>query len=336
MIKTQLSVVVPIYSGSQYVQDLFQRIKTVREQWEQEDAPLALGELIFVDDQSIDNSLPVLQKISEENQWVHALSLSRNFGQHPATIAGILHSSGNWVITLDEDLQHPPEKIEQLLYKAIKEEKDVVYANPQNGPHGKVSRDFTSSYFKKMMVWLTGDKHIAYFNSFRLMRGEIARSAASVCGPDTYFDVSLTWFTQAIGQVSLEIQDQRMAENNKSGYSFLKLIEHARRLILSSKINLYRSIAFLGILIFFVGVLYSGFIIFNEIMHPGKFGSRGWPSLIITTMIFGATSIILLSIILEYLSLVVLKAQGKPVFFVINRSAPAELLTYLEKRNGRH
>lgn len=328
--QTVLSIIVPVYSGAAYVQELFEQISQLKNKWETEQAPLRLGELIFVNDQSIDASVSVLTPITQQHAWVHLLHLSKNFGQHPASMAGILHSSGHWVITLDEDLQHPPTHIEAMLLKALNEDLDVVYAAPSAGPHGKISRDFSSSFFKKLMVRLTGDKNIALFNSFRLMRGEIARSAASVCGPDTYFDVALTWFTKNMGALEVPIQDIRTVQGQGSGYSFRKLLAHARRLLLTAQINAYRAIAALGIAIFLLGVVFSGYILVNELIQPGSFGSRGWPSLIITTMIFGATSVILLALILEYLSIVVQKAQGKPVFFVIDRKADPALIAYLQ------
>lgn len=329
-LQTVLSIIVPIYSGSAYVNELFEQLAQLKEKWEKDQAPLRLGELIFVNDQSIDDSVDKIRPLADNHTWVHLLHLSKNFGQHPASMAGILHSSGQWVITIDEDLQHPPAHIEPMLLKALEEELDVVYASPTAGPHGKVSRDFSSSFFKKLMVRLTGDKNIALFNSYRLMRGEIARSAASVCGPDTYFDVALTWFTKGMSALELPIKDVRTAQGQGSGYSFRKLLAHARRLLLSAQINAYRAIAVLGIAIFFLGVMLSGYILVNELIQPGSFGSKGWPSLIIATMIFGATSVILLALILEYLSIVVQKAQGKPVFFVIDRKADPALIAYLQ------
>jgi glycosyltransferase involved in cell wall biosynthesis len=332
--KTVLSVVVPVYSGAPYLAELFQRISDLKFSWENDDAPLIIGELIFVNDQSIDNSINIIEPIAENNQWVNILNLSKNFGQHPASIAGILHSSGHWVITMDEDLQHSPCHIAELLLKALRNSLDVVYAAPTIGPHGKITRDLTSSFFKKIMVMLTADSRIAQFNSFRLMRGEIARSAASVCGPDTYFDISLTWFSNAFSTVQIPIQDIRTVEGKTSGYSFGKLLAHARRLILSAQVNLYQTIAMIGILVFFIGTILSAYILFAEYFQPGIFGFRGWPSLITATMIFGSTSTILLAIILEYLSIVVQKSQGKPVFFNIDRKSNTDVIAYLEHKYG--
>ncbi len=330
--KIILSIVIPVFSGEQYLLKLFNRINELRNRWLEDNAPIEIRELIFVDDNSIDNSSVILADLCINNIWVNCLKMSKNFGQHPASIAGILHTSGNWVVTLDEDLQHPPEKIELMLYKAISQDLDIVYASPLNGSHGKISRDLTSVLFKKFMVLLTGDSNIPLYNSFRLIRGDIARSASSVCSHDTYLDVSFSWFTKAIGKYELELNDLRSENGQKSGYSILKLFSHARKLLLSTQVRIYRLFALLGVLLFAFGVLYSGYIFVNEFLHPGKYGSRGWPSLIISTMIFGATSIILLSIVLEYISLITLKIQGKPVFYVINRNMSNEIKKYFKSK----
>ncbi|NND01630.1 MAG: glycosyltransferase, partial [Acidimicrobiia bacterium] len=88
----RLSVVVPVYSGEDHLVDLVSELDVVRKQWEAEEAPIRLGEVIFVDDASIDGSASVLAKIETEHPWIRVITLSRNFGQHPATVAGILHA----------------------------------------------------------------------------------------------------------------------------------------------------------------------------------------------------------------------------------------------------
>jgi len=334
--KIMISIIVPVYSGDDYLNELATRVNIIKIKWEEDNAPIELGELIFVDDNSIDKSALILNSLKSKYSWIHVLTLSSNFGQHPATIAGILHSSGDWIVTLDEDLQHPPEKIGDLLLMALEDKLDLVYASPVTGVHKNIRRDLASSMYKKIMVFLSGEKNISIYNSFRLIRGVIARSAASVCGHDTYFDVSMSWFSKNVGALKIDMEDIRYTKKYKSGYSFYKLLSHARRLLMSTHVKLYRIAAFFGIVIFLFGLIYSSIIFITELLHPGKYGSRGWPSLIITNMLFGGTSIVLLSIILEYISILVLRAQGKPVFFVINRLLSEKALNYLKQKNGNN
>ena len=125
-----LSIVVPIYSGEQYIESLFSEVAELRTQWQQQNAPILLGELIFVNDDAIDNSAEVLQQLADTHEWVTVLHHSRNFGQHPATVTGILNSSGDFIVTMDEDLQHRPRHIPELLDKLVSSCCDVVYAKP--------------------------------------------------------------------------------------------------------------------------------------------------------------------------------------------------------------
>ena len=107
-----ISVVVPVYSGENFLHELIQQLDRVRTEWVEKQAPMRLAELILIDDAAIDASATIVNDLEASHAWVTALHLMRNFGQHAATIAGVLHSSGDWVVTIDEDLQHPPAAIE--------------------------------------------------------------------------------------------------------------------------------------------------------------------------------------------------------------------------------
>ena len=109
-----LSTVTPVYAGEEYLADLVAKLSQLREHWLKEGAPTRLVESIFVDDGSVDQSSQVLLKLAEKHDWVNVISLSRNYGQHSATVAGICHTSTDWVVTLDEDLQHDPGLINEL------------------------------------------------------------------------------------------------------------------------------------------------------------------------------------------------------------------------------
>lgn len=130
-----VSIVVPVYSGEAYLGRLVEEITKLKTQWAEQNAPIMLAEAILVDDSAIDGSPSLIDRIADEYDWVVPLHLSRNYGQHPATAAGILHSVGNWVVTMDEDLQHPPGKIPDLLARAVAESADVVYAKPTAAVH---------------------------------------------------------------------------------------------------------------------------------------------------------------------------------------------------------
>ncbi len=263
-----ISTVTPVYCGGRFLKDLVSELEKVKNKWEEEGYPFVLAESIFVDDDSIDNSSAVLAELEQKYSWVHVLSLSKNFGQHPATEAGILHSSGDWVITLDEDLQHPPEKFTLLLKTAMENDSDIVYASPKKSVHGSFYRDASSRLSKWFIGLITGNPFVKDFNSFRLVRGNIARGVAVICGCNLYLDLALCWFTKKISSITLDIEDKRYKENQHSGYSFRKLVGHWRRLFLSSQIRIFRLGALMGILAMLVAIFGGIFIIFQRVVQP--------------------------------------------------------------------
>jgi polyisoprenyl-phosphate glycosyltransferase len=330
--KIKLSVVIPVYSGTAYLESLAQQINALRSRWIENNAPVNLSEVVFVDDAAIDNSLDVLKSLSEKYPWMTILSLSRNFGQHPATEAGILYTSGDWVVTLDEDLQHPPALIEELLIKAVSEHYDIVYANPKHAVHQNLIRDWGSRYYKRLITRLTGIKSIPLFNSYRLIRGNIARAASSVCSHDTYLDIALCWFTERIGFVRTDLKDQRLISSGKSGYSLRKLMSHARRMILSTQTKALRIGGLLGILTFLLSLSFGSFIFLNHFFDWAAITIQGWASIVVISSFLGGMSLLLISIIIEYMSIILLHTQGKPTFFVVDRSADKLLLDYFRDR----
>jgi glycosyltransferase involved in cell wall biosynthesis len=327
----KISTVTPVYSGEGYLRALVESLAAVRSEWIRDGSPFQLEESIFVDDNAVDGSRDVLEALCLEYPWVRLISNARNFGQHPATIAGILHSSGDWIVTLDEDLQHDPAQIVRMLRTAVVGRLDIVYARPETAVHQSNVRDLGSKGIKKALVCLTNNKSIGHFNSFRLLRGGVARSAASVCSHETYYDVALTWFTNRIDSIRLQMKDQRFIQSGVSGYSLSKLLSHARRMIISSQAKVLRVGAVIGLVVMGADFLLGIWLLVQNLIQKEPF-PKGWASLLMVSLFFGGLSISMLSIILEYLTGVVLHIQGKPTFFIIDRSTDAEVAQYFADR----
>jgi len=324
-----LSTVTPVYSGQDYLRELVMALAEVRDKLQADEAPIQLVESIFVLDEGIDESATVLSELAREHDWIRILHLSRNFGQHPATMAGILHSSSDWVATLDEDLQHPPSEILNLLAKAVLQDKDVAYAKPIAAVHENLIRDLGSSGFKKAMEVFTGNEQISSFNSFRVMRGTLARAAASVCSYDTYFDISLTWFTKRIISVPLSIKDHRVINGKQSGYSLKQLLSHARRMAISSNTKLLRFAGLAGILAFLTSILFMAITLIQHFFFPETIDTHGWASLFTAILFFGGLISVISTVLVEYLMVAILHLNGKPTFYTVDRSRDKFLVDYL-------
>jgi len=325
-----LSAVIPVYSGARYLEKLVEELNDVRTKWADENAVVALTEAIFIVDEAIDRSAEVLDELAGVHSWITVLHLSRNFGQHPATTAGILQTTGDWVITLDEDMQHPPSKIEAMLHQAAISGIDVVYACPEQAVHESVFRDYSSRIYKKIIGYLAGNENIQLFNSFRLIRGSIARAASGVCGHDTYFDVALSWFSQRIGTVVMALKDDRVIQSGKSGYNIQKLFSHARRMIVSTHMKALRVGAVLGAIGLISSFAYGGYVLSAGLLFHINSGARGWSSLMVVVLFFGGVSTFMSGMLLEYIAVILLHTQGKPAFFIVDRRSDALLLEWLQ------
>jgi glycosyltransferase involved in cell wall biosynthesis len=323
-----------VYSGEAYLQALFDAVSAERSLLNQNPScPLEIVELILVDDEAIDASPALIDRLAQGAPWVVPIHLSRNFGQHAATIAGILHSSGDWVVTLDEDLQHLPNRILDLLAHATRINADVVYARPTSAAvHDASWRDGSSRAFKRIMEVLTGNPTLRLVNSFRLLRGPIARATASVCSHNTFFDIALSWFTQRIDSVGMELRDERFIRTGSSGYSLRRLISHAMRMLFSSQMQFLSIGLWAGVALLVSSFLGGAYFLILRIVAPQAIGVQGWTSLFLAICLSGGLLAVMVGLCLQYLSTLVLKAHGEPTFFSIDRSGDARLAAWFSQR----
>jgi glycosyltransferase involved in cell wall biosynthesis len=328
-----ISIVVPVYSGEDFLGELVAHINRLRQRWREAGLDLLISEAIFVLDAPADNSKELLGNLANTHSWIRVVDLSRNFGQHSATVAGILYSSGDWVATLDEDMQHHPKQLDKLLKTACSEGADVVYALPRESAHGGGYRDRFSRLVKFMIARLSGNRFVQFFNSFRLIRGDIARAASSICAQYTYFDVALTWFTERIVTVFIDMSDQRYLSQKRSGYRFSTLVHHAKRLILTSDFRILRFTNALSILAFLTSLVYGLWVLYIRFFADKTIEVEGWTSLIIIILAFGSVGVFMLGLVVEFLHMSMLQLQGKPSFFVVNRSSDPKLIQEVEKLN---
>ena len=328
----KISTVTPVFRGEKFIRDLVIELACVRDELQSEEFPARLVEAIFVLDGGIDNSIYILEELQTKYEWVKIVSLSRNFGQHPATVAGILHSNGDWVATLDEDLQHSPEHIKNMLIEAIVNEQDLVYGVAEKGSHKSLFRDLSSKSIKWIVARITKSAHVKYFSSFRLVRGSIARAAASVSMPHTYLDIALCWFTSRVDKLVLPLVDVRVQFKEQSSYRFAALLNHAKRLLLSSDIKVVKGGVIVGIGSLAFSIFISLYILSRKYFYPETINVQGWTSLLLAIMFYGGVLCLLLAISLEYMATVLQHVLGQPSFFIVDRSKDQLLVEYLARR----
>lgn len=311
-----LTTVTPVYAGEKYLEGLITRIAEIREAG-------GFGELehiesIFVIDGAIDDSESVLRRLEKQYDWVVVVELARNFGQHAATACGLAAAKGDWVVTLDEDLQHPPDLIVELFEKANQDDLLLVYGNPAGRQLGFL-RDLASRMAKWIVSLSSRELNIRQFSSFRLVEGGVARAAGNAFSVDMYLDVIFSWFTDRMGSVSLDLTDERINEAGSS-YNLLKLLRHFRRMVMSSDLRIIRMFSGIGLLAVVAALGFFGMILVAKFAFPDSITVHGWISTIAAIVFVGGVIILQVSVALEVLCAILNNVRGKPASYRVGRS----------------
>jgi len=248
---------------------------------------------------------------------VTAIELGFNVGQHLATSAGILCARGDWIITMDEDLQHPPELIPQILYDAQSSSLDVIYIKSKNKAHKQsIYRDFTSRLAKSIVNKLTG-LDIQNISSYRCIRSQLAKSCASSMDKFQYLDILLQFLTskRRRGSIYYEMTDLR----SNSGYTLPKLFKHFSKLTFSSLLSgsrVFLVLLFPVILVFTIGLVFISLAIgANTATY-----APGWLSIFAMLLLLSIIQVSILAVLAKTSSILMLRAIAPPAFFVVNRS----------------
>jgi undecaprenyl-phosphate 4-deoxy-4-formamido-L-arabinose transferase len=232
--------------------------------------------------------------------------LARNFGQHPATVAGIVSTNGDWVVTMDEDGQHDPSQIPAMLRTAGETGRPLVYARPTNPPpHGAV-RNAASRSTKALFRLLSGNK--GDFHSFRLIEGSLARSACAYMGDNVYLDVAMLWSCGEGVPCPMRMRD----EGASSSYRTRTLLSHFWRMVLSTGTRPLRLMALAGVLVALLGLVVAAYVVQQRL--SGEFPAPGWSSVMVSQLVLVGGLFITLAVLAEYIGFAVRNAIGKPLY----------------------
>lgn len=311
-----VSIVVPVYRGAESLGPLMQAIAPlVEEQRTPAGYAFRVAEVLLVHDDAVDDSAAVMEKLSAMFSFVRAIWLSRNFGQHPATLAGMASTSSEWIVTMDEDGQHAPADIPLLLDRAHETGAQLVYAIGKNAPPHSAFRNLASRTAKRIFRMLIDSTQLDQFNSFRLVWGETGRSLAAYCGNGIYLDVALSWVVSrsVTCPVTLHVGSDR-----PSTYDLGKLMRHFGRLIMTSGTKPLRLIFLSGMLALLGGALIFGYAMWQRLTH--QVPVQGWTSTVILISIFSGLILFTLGVVAKYLGEALTMAMGKPLYLITSRS----------------
>ncbi len=311
----RLSVVIPVYRGAESLPGLIGELLALAQvRNTPAGAVFRICEILLVHDCGPDRSDLTIEALVREHAEVRPVWLSRNFGQHAATLAGMAGAVGDWIVTLDEDGQQDPAELPRMLDVALAGRHQLVYAEPTNAPPHGALRNLASRMAKSISMRLLGNEAMGRFNSYRLIDGEIGRSLAAYCGYGVYLDVGLSWLTMRVGHCPVEM---RAESGRPSGYSMLKLLSHFWALVLTSGTRPLRLITLLGVLSVLAAVSLMLWVLISKLM--GNIQVQGWASLVIVVSFFSGAMLMALGVIAEYLAVTMGIAMGRPLYVVSSK-----------------
>jgi polyisoprenyl-phosphate glycosyltransferase len=316
-----LSLVVPVYGGERTLPPLIAEIAPLTVEFRTPSGHRAIvTEVLLVHDNGPDNSATVIRHLEAAYDFVRPVWLSRNFGQHPATLAGMASSGGDWIVTLDEDGQHNPAEVGRMLDVALTERAHVVYAKPVNAaPHGFV-RNLASKSAKKLISGSSG-ANATEFQSFRLILGEIGRSVAAYAGSGVYLDVAIGWVAKKVVTCPVELREEG---GRPSGYSYRKLLSHFWRMVLSSGTKGLRLVGVLGVIAAILGVALALVLLILRLAGAENI-PQGWPSLMVVLLLSTGAILFSLGVVAEYIGVAVNMAMGRPLYLIVSDPAHGPL-----------
>lgn len=308
----RVSVVIPVYRGEDTLPALaseISRLHTINHT--PLGRPFQVTELLLVWDHGPGSSDRVIRELARTHSFVRPIWLSRNFGQHAATLAGMTSSSGEWIITMDEDGQHDPAFIGAMLDAALVDRAQLVYGSPTNPPPHGALRNAASKITKSLYSRFLANGAFPEFNSYRLVQGEVGRSVAAFTGTGVYLDVALNWVVSDSTTCPVTLRNEGRDAGN---YSLRRLFSHFGRLIVSSGTKPLLFVSWLGVIFVVIGGLTTIYILSQRIF--GNIPVGGWSSMIVALMVIGGAILLSLGIIAQYVGAATNMSLGKPLYIV--------------------
>jgi len=309
----RVSIVIPVYQGEHTLAALVEEIALLAVPTRTADGnEFQITELLLVHDKGPDRSDEVIRDLAAAHDFIRPVWLSRNFGQHPATLAGMASSSGDWIVTMDEDGQHDPADIGDFLDVALSRGAQLVYAHPVNPPPHNMLRNGSSRLAKWVFsTFLTGVSD-GVFQSYRLVLGEIGRSVAAYAGSGVYLDVAMGWVAGPTAACPVRLRDEGA---RTSGYSTKALLSHFWHLVLSSGTRALRMVSALGVLFALGGIAFAIYLLVVRITSDAI--TQGWTSTAVLVLVSTGAILFSLGVIAEYVGVAVSMAMGKPLYLIV-------------------
>jgi undecaprenyl-phosphate 4-deoxy-4-formamido-L-arabinose transferase len=304
-----ISVVVPVYNNAGGLALLVERLEGALP------ALTSRFEVILVDDGSRDASWEAIKRLSAGRPWLRGIHMMRNYGQHNATLCGLRAARHAVIVTMDDDLQHPPEEIHKLLSR-LQEGYDVVYGVPDKLPHTGW-RNWFSIFTKWVLANVMGIGTIREIGAFRALRADLRKAFEAYRSPDVLVDVLLSWGTTRFGSA---VVNEQPRQAGRSHYNFFKLARVAMVILTGFSTAPLRFASMLGFIFTLFGV---GVFVYVLGVYFLAGSIPGFPFLASIIALFSGTQLFALGLIGEYLARIFERSMERPPY-VIGETIQAE------------
>lgn len=303
MKKFKVSVVIPVLNEGDNIQPLLNRLLPVIEKYDD-------YEVIFVDDGSTDNTVEVIENLHQTNNKINHISFSRNFGHQFALRAGLEHASGNCVISMDGDLQHPPEMIDKLI-EEWQNGYDVVYTMRKDTKSISLFKRVTSGLFYNIFSFFSGLKLPKGSADFRLLDEKVCHALSSFQENNLFLRGIVFWMGFKQKAVHYVVEKRF---SGTSSYTLKKMIMFALHGATSFSIKPLRLAVYLGLLIAGFGAIFTAYVLYQKLF--GGSVITGWASLMSVVLILGGVQLFVMGIIGEYVGMVFMETKRRPKYII--------------------
>ena len=298
-----LSVVIPVYNGAATLPALIDRLVPVIR------AAAVPYEIILVNDGSRDDSWGTIESLTRRYPEIRGIDLMRNYGQHNALLCGIRASRHAVIVTMDDDLQQPPEEIPRLLEK-LGDGYDVVYGRPEREQHG-MWRNLGSRIAKAALATATGGEVAPMVSAFRAFRSTVKPAFEEYRSPLFSIDVLLTWATTSFAAIPVRTERRRVGGSN---YRFRSLARHAMNLMTGFSLIPLQMATLVGFAFTLFGLAVLAYVL-GRFLFSGT-TVAGFPFLASIIAIFSGAQLFALGILGEYLGRMHMRTMDRPAYIV--------------------
>jgi undecaprenyl-phosphate 4-deoxy-4-formamido-L-arabinose transferase len=296
------SVIIPVYNSEKTLKEVSER---VIEQFKSISAPV---ELVLINDGSKDKSWEIIKQLKiEYPDQVIGVNLARNFGQHKALLCGFNHCTGDYIITIDDDLQHYPEDIKCLIDQQAETQADLIYGIYKKKKH---------SFFRNIgsnaltMIFRSFANTPAQGSSFRLLTRYVIDKVKDHDSPFVFLDEVMAWHSRGNSFADIRHEDRT---EGRSGYNIFKLTAYTFQIIVTYTVLPLRLITWFGLIAFFVCLIFICFFIYQKYTYGAELG---FTALIVSVIMSTGLILFSIGIIGEYISRLFILQSRRPPFII--------------------